>query len=103
MRRRSHQTKLVFQALLDAPSDETYGYELAKATGLASGVIYPILRRLEDEGVVVSRWEEITGSDESPRRRRFYCLTGEGRRVARAETATEAAALRLLCPGWNVR
>ena|ERR1700754_3067158 len=102
MRRRSHQTKLVFQSFLDAPSDETYGYELAKATGLASGVIYPILRRLEDEGLIESRWEEITAPDSSPRRRRFYKLTGEGRRVARTETAKETTALRLLSPGWSV-
>jgi PadR family transcriptional regulator PadR len=101
-RRRSHQTKLVFQAFLDALSDETYGYELSKATGLASGVVYPILRRLEDEGLIESRWEEIAGADSNSRRRRFYKLTGQGRRVARTETAEETAALRLLSPGWSV-
>ena len=50
MRRRSHQTKLVFQAFLDAPSDETYGYALTKVTGLPSGVIYPILRSYRGRG-----------------------------------------------------
>jgi PadR family transcriptional regulator PadR len=100
MRRRSHQTKLVLQALLDSPTDETYGYALSKATGLPSGVIYPILRRLQDEDLIASRWE-ITNASENARRRRFYRLTGEGSRVARTETAKESTALRMLSPGWN--
>lgn len=100
MRRRSHQTKLVFQAFLDSPSEETYGYALSKATGLPSGVIYPILRRIEDEGLIASRWEHVE-EDGDRRQRRFYRLTGEGRRIARAETSEEAQALRLLSPGWS--
>lgn len=101
MRRRSHQTKLVFQAFLDAPSDETYGYALSKATNLPSGVIYPILRRLQDEGLIASRWEELHDGPRETRRRRFYHLTGEGHRVASEETCSERDALRLLLPGWS--
>jgi DNA-binding PadR family transcriptional regulator len=98
-RKSSIATKLVFQAFLDAPSDETYGFELAEATDLPSGTIYPILRRLEDEGFLKSRWAEVdTGSQR--RRRRYYELTGEGRRAAQAATAEHRSALRLLAPGW---
>jgi PadR family transcriptional regulator, regulatory protein PadR len=97
----SHQTKLVLQVFLDAPSDETYGFEIARAAGLASGTIYPILRRLEDEGWITSRWEEIDQSEEGRRRRRYYSLTGEGRREARAAVAEQSAALRMLVPGWS--
>jgi PadR family transcriptional regulator PadR len=96
----SHQMKRVLQVLLDAPTEETYGYQLAEASGLASGSIYPILRRLEDEGWITSRWEEIEAARER-RRRRYYRLTGEGRRQARVATAKEARALRLLTPGWS--
>jgi PadR family transcriptional regulator len=101
MRRRSLQTRIVLQAFTDMPSEETYGYALSKATGLPSGVVYPILRRLVDEGLLTARWESVDGRDEV-RRRRFYRLTGEGRRVATAEPVDEAKALRLLSPGWAV-
>jgi DNA-binding PadR family transcriptional regulator len=99
-RKRSTQTQLVFQAFLDSPSDETYGFALAQATGLPSGTIYPILSRLADEGLIKSRWEEVETKGQR-RRRRYYELTGEGRRAARAATAKQRAALRMLAPGWN--
>lgn len=99
-RKASHATKLVFQAFLDAPSDESYGFALAEATGLPSGTIYPILQRLQDEGLIKGRWSEVeTGSQR--RRRRYYELTGEGRRVAQAATAEQRQALRMLVPGWS--
>jgi DNA-binding PadR family transcriptional regulator len=93
-------TRFVFQAFLDAPSDETYGFELAQVTGLPSGTIYPILRRLEDEGFIKHRWAEVQAGDQR-RRRRYYELTGEGRSAAQAATAKQGPALRLLAPGWS--
>jgi PadR family transcriptional regulator PadR len=102
VRKPSTATRLVFQAFLDAPSDETYGFELAEATDLPSGTIYPILRRLEDEGFIKSRWADVdTGAQK--RRRRYYALTGEGRRAAHQATASQRHALRLLAPGWAAR
>jgi DNA-binding PadR family transcriptional regulator len=101
MRRPSHQTRLVLQALLDAPGDETYGYELSKAAGLPSGVLYPILRRLEQQDVIRSRWEQAGGSA-GRRPRRYYRLTGVGERVARDATGPDAEALRSLVPGWTI-
>ena len=97
----SHQTKLVLQVFLDAPSDETYGFEIARAAGLPAGTIYPILRRLENAGWIDSRWEEIDESEEGRRRRRYYRLTGEGRRAAQAAVADQTPALRMLVPGWS--
>jgi DNA-binding PadR family transcriptional regulator len=97
-RKPSTATRLVFQAFLDAPSDETYGFELAKSTGLPSGTIYPILRRLEDEELIRSRWAEVE-TDTQRRRRRYYRLTAEGRRIAHAATVEQRQALRLLAPG----
>jgi DNA-binding PadR family transcriptional regulator len=99
-RRPSTPTRLVFQAFLDAPSEETYGFELAEATGLPSGSLYPILRRLEDEGWLAARWEVVETGPQR-RRRRYYRLTAEGRRVARGATAEQREALRLLAPGWS--
>jgi PadR family transcriptional regulator PadR len=101
MRRHSIQTQQVFAAMMDAPADETYGFELVKATGLPSGSVYPILRRLEDRGWVTSREEVIDPHVRRPRYRIYYRLTAEGRRVARDATQDHAAALRGLSPGWQ--
>lgn len=99
-RKPSIATRLVFQAFLDAPGEDTYGFELAEATGLPSGTIYPILRRFEEEGFIKSRWADVeTGTQR--RRRRYYELTGEGRRAAQTATAEQRQALRLLAPGWS--
>lgn len=100
LRKPSTATRLVFQAFLDSPSDETYGFELTQVTGLPSGTIYPILRRLEDEGFITHRWAEVQVGNQR-RRRRYYELTGEGRQVAQAATTEQRQALRLLAPGWS--
>lgn len=42
----------------------------------AEGTIYPALRRLEDQGLVRSRWSDTDG-----RRRRVYSLTAHGSRA----------------------
>jgi PadR family transcriptional regulator len=55
------------------PGRDRYGYELAKATGLASGTLYPILMRLEQRGLLEARWEL---GDRRPRH--VYRLTQDG-------------------------
>lgn len=54
------------------------GAEIAKATKLASGTLYPLLIRLEKAGWVDSQWETGEPSVLGRPRRRFYRLTGEG-------------------------
>lgn len=102
MRKHSVQTQQVFAQMLDAPGVESYGFQLVKATGLASGSVYPILRRLEDRGWVTAREEIIDPAARRPRHRVYYRLTAEGRRVAREATRDHATALRSLSPGWQV-
>jgi PadR family transcriptional regulator PadR len=41
---------------------------------LPEGTIYPVLHRLEKEGLLASEWSEAAG-----RRRRTYTLTGAGK------------------------
>jgi DNA-binding PadR family transcriptional regulator len=89
---------LVFQAFLDAAGEETYGFELSQTTGLPSGTIYPILRRLEDQKLIKSRWAEVE-TETQRRKRRYYMLTVEGRRAAHTATVEQRQALRLLAPG----
>jgi len=99
-RTRSHQTKLVLQALLDSPKQESYGLQVVRASGVGSGTAYAILRRLEDEGCLAGRWEEIDASEQGRPPRRYYQLTDEGHRIAQQATVRDRDALRLLAPGW---
>jgi PadR family transcriptional regulator PadR len=56
-----------------------HGFDVLDATGLESGTVYPILRRLEDAGCVRSRWEDVDRAREEGRPpRRYYELTGSG-------------------------
>jgi PadR family transcriptional regulator, regulatory protein PadR len=65
-------------AVLAQLRQEHYGYTLRKALddlGLAidEGTLYPLLRRLESQGLLVSEWRE-----ENKRNKRFYRLSRQG-------------------------
>src|SRR5881409_1300563 len=65
-----------------------YGFEIMDATGLASGTVYPILRRLEDAGMLSAKWEPAREArDEQRPARRYYQITGAGRQALRDATA----------------
>lgn len=83
------QTQLVLQALLRNPARELYGRELAEETGLMPGTTHPILLRLESEGWVSSRKEDIDPHIEGRPARRYYRLTAGG--AAQASAALAAA------------
>jgi PadR family transcriptional regulator PadR len=100
-RKRSHQTRLVLTALLDAPAEDAYGLEIVRASGVATGSCYAILRRLEDEGLLEARWERMDASEAGRPPRRYYGLTALGRRVAQQEVSKDRDALRSLAPGWS--
>src|SRR5262249_61372226 len=72
-RKHSEQTRAVLAELASDPGRDRYGYELSKATGLASGTLYPILMRLEQRGLLEARWD--LGE---PRPRHVYRLTQDG-------------------------
>jgi PadR family transcriptional regulator PadR len=68
-------------AVLAQLKQEHYGYTLRKA--LAAGgleidesTLYPLLRRLEAQGLLTSEWRE-----EDKRNKRFYRLSTEGEQV----------------------
>jgi len=65
-------------AVLAQLKQEHYGYTLRKALddqGLAidEGTLYPLLRRLETQGLLSSEWRE-----ENKRNKRFYRLSAQG-------------------------
>lgn len=75
----------VLRALLEDPAAPRYGYDLMKAAKLPSGTLYPMLSRLQEQGLVTSAWE--TPAEEGQRPRRYYQLTAEGVSTARLELA----------------
>lgn len=85
-RTHSPQTRAVLSELLTDPTVGRYGYELAKATGLASGTLYPILIRLEERGLLEARWEFT-----ERRPRHVYRLTAEGLAVAATRRVASSA------------
>jgi len=78
----SRQTHRLLQAMLTAPLNWRYGYELLQQTGLKSGTLYPILMRLSDQGLLEAKWREPEFNGRPPRH--AYRLTPEGRAFARA-------------------
>src|SRR5689334_1418488 len=61
-----------------------YGFDISDATGLPSGTVYPVLRRLEDAGLLRSRWEpHQTARAEQRPPRRYYAVTGSGTQAVR--------------------
>jgi PadR family transcriptional regulator PadR len=55
-RRPSSQTVAVLTALASERGAWLYGLEIAEATGLQSGTLYPILLRLDERGMLDSKW-----------------------------------------------
>ena len=77
---------LVLSALRDEPK---HGYQIAldveaESQGLfrfRHGTLYPILYRLEEEGLIRGSWSRDTG-----RKKKVYVLTAQGRRHLTGET-----------------
>ena len=69
-----------------------HGYDIARLIGERShgalsyhvASLYPTLYRLEDRGLVEGRWVEKAGQ----RKRRYYRITREGRKVLARERST---------------
>jgi PadR family transcriptional regulator PadR len=100
--RKTHSLIKVMDALLQDPTAEHWGYEISRRTGVRSGVLYPILRRMLEAGWLEDGWEER--SEVSPKRppRRYYKLTGEGEQCMRAILAEAEADLRFALPVGQV-
>jgi PadR family transcriptional regulator PadR len=68
-------------AVLAHLRSEHYGYTLRKALAergltIDESTLYPLLRRLESQGLLQSEWRE-----EDKRNKRFYKLSAEGERM----------------------
>ncbi len=84
----------VLRVLIADPSASHYGYDLMKAAKLPSGTLYPMLARLQQEGLVASEWEPQRQDADGRPPRKYYRLTAEGARVAHLELARASGSLR---------
>lgn len=91
----SYSAAVILQAVA---SGYRYGFDVMDVTGLPSGTVYPALRRMEQAGMVVSKWE---GEDEAQLEgrpaRKYYELTAPGRE-ALAEAVGRYRRLERLLP-----
>lgn len=76
--------------VLSQLSEPQYGYSLVKVLGekgvnVEPGTLYPLLRRLEKQGLLESKWD----TDET-RPRKYYLLSSVGKEV-----------FQLLCMEWK--
>ena len=74
-------------AVLAELRTERYGYTLRKALSeqgieIDEGTLYPLLRRLESQGLLISEWRE-----EDRRNKRFYRLSPEGKMILKQLSA----------------
>ena len=107
MRRSPQTTKVLAEFLRDAEAWR-YGYDLSRATGLASGTLYPILMRLAERSMLETSWEaapDVAGAGRPPRH--MYRMTHEGLSYARdevraAEAETEARGIPIQAPAFAV-
>jgi PadR family transcriptional regulator, regulatory protein PadR len=84
-RRPSPQAIRLLSALVEKAQAWRHGYDLSKETGLTPGTLYPLLARLETQGLLESEWREPE-LDGRPRRH-AYRLTRAGAAFALQWTA----------------
>lgn len=78
---------LILSVLSDEP---LYGYEIAKrikamsdqVLKMGEGTLYPLLHRLEQAKLLESFWQDANG-----RKRKYYRLTGQGKKILDSKTA----------------
>jgi PadR family transcriptional regulator PadR len=86
---------------------ESYGYEIIqKVRDLSGGeiewsdgMLYPVLHRMERDGLVVSEWKEA----DNGRERKYYSISPEGHNVLNAERHQWLAVHNTLARLWNIQ
>ena len=91
-------------ALAIIAREESYGYAIIKQVKELSsgeldwteGMLYPVLHRLEDSGLVESFW-----SGEGQRKRKYYRATTAGREALQTMRDQWRTVSEVLEAGWN--
>lgn len=92
----SYSAAVILQAVANG---YRYGFDVMDMTGLPSGTVYPALRRMENGGLVASKWEsEAAAQREGRPPRKYYEVTAEGRE-ALGDAVRRYRHLERLLPG----
>jgi DNA-binding PadR family transcriptional regulator len=86
---------------------ESYGYEIIQKVRELSGeeiewtdgMMYPVLHRLEREGLIVSEWK----NSETGRERKYYRLSSNGTKALAAERQQWLTVHNTLCKLWKIK
>jgi PadR family transcriptional regulator len=89
----SPQTRLVLAALAADSACWRHGLSLSRETGLSSGTLYPLLRRLAQQNYLEAEWRPPEAPGRPPRH--VYRLTTAGRTLARTQNAAPRPATKL--------
>lgn len=84
---------------------ESYGYAILQRVRELSGqkfewtdgMLYPVLHRLEQEGLIAAEWKTA----ENGRERKYYHLTPDGRKAMRGEQEQWLAVHQTLSKLWK--
>ena len=79
-------TNLLVLSVLE--NENMYGYQMIKKLKMKSenvsefqeGTLYPILHKLEENGLITSYWDEASG-----KKRKYYSITDEGRKQLKSK------------------
>ena len=94
--KKTKSTIKVLAELCERPLEHRWGYELSRLTGVRSGVLYPMLQRLLDAGMLEDGWESPAAIQGRPPRR-YYKLTPGGHEHAQ-QVLREAALDKRFAP-----
>ena len=81
----SGQALSLLAALAEGGRAWRHGYDLGRVTGLRSGTLYPLLIRLEAQGLLEAKWQAPAAPGRPPRH--AYRLTAAGLALARSPQA----------------
>jgi DNA-binding PadR family transcriptional regulator len=95
---------LVLSILADG---ESYGYEIIQKVHALSGghiewsdgMLYPVLHRLERDGLIESEWKEAA----TGRERKYYFLSSDGRKALKTERQQWLAVHNTLSRLWKIK
>jgi PadR family transcriptional regulator, regulatory protein PadR len=86
---------------------ESYGYEIIRQVRELSGgriewsdgMLYPVLHRLEREGLIQSKWKDA----DTGRERKYYVLSSRGRQALDTERSQWIGVHNTLCKLWKIK
>lgn len=86
---------------------ESYGYEIIQKVRELSGgqlewsdgMLYPVLHRLERDGLIDSEWKEA----DTGRRRRYYFINSDGRKALKSERRQWLTVHNTLSKSWKIK